>query len=705
MIRIKELEIIFSERILIKSSDILIPKGKVTYLTGESGCGKSSILKVLANVDTYKLESFIFNNSELCELSQEENDTLRKTSISYVSQDEPMVKNYTLMENLQLILKSKHQSLDENKLYELMDKLSLSKKKLNKKVSSLSSGERQRFALICSLLGDYELYLYDEPTSSLDETNREVVNILLQELAQSNKMVVIAEHKMSNDPNVVLYHIENKNISCNQNVDSDNEIIQLKLSKILKDKKIYVQEAIRNMKHMPFFNSLSLVALSMCIALTCIFTGYSKEMFNTQATTINDMFEKELFVINGSISGQKFSIPYDETSLLPIDEAIYEQIKNIDHVKNIEPHFFFKLKDIYLSEDGRPNFINLEELGNIVYSQHGEIKKSILYNDLGLQDVYVGPTYSHQNFDEKCKVLNEGQEGFYITSDLAKVLGIEELDSVNITINVSIPIASNVGACEVDVELDKWEKCRDSVTVVKELTLPVRGILNPISVNAYNVGQSPVMFLPIDMIKDIMQEVREENVNLINSLSLIKIDKAPLKDYSETMLLSNRWDPSAYIIEVDHYENISEVKSKIMKIDNNLLVRDAYFNGSSTIELVNQQKMLSIGLTSLLMTFTVVFMVFIRYFKMKKNTHYYRYLQRIGWSVNEIKTLIKKEYYVYTLLLIPMSIIIFVILNNTLFRLQSTNLFILIVGIIILGILLWVQSFRLDKKMKKVLED
>lgn len=704
IIKIDNLFIKFSDELILEKSNIIILNGQFTYLTGESGSGKTSVLKAIANMDISKISGYNFDNIDILKLHQDEKDQIRKKYISYVSQDEPMVKNYTLLENVQLILRSKGQHLDMDKLNELMTKLSLSKSKLSKKVSSLSNGERQRFSLICSLLGDYKLYLYDEPVSSLDETNKMVVMDLLKELVLSNKMVIIAQHKNSDNNEGVNYYIKNKRLHCNKlfgnNIKYDNQLLINDLNK--KNNSFVIKEAINNITHMPYFNSICLIALSICIALTSMFVTHSYETFNLQAETLNDLYDKELFIINDSTSSSNFSIPYDEISILPIDNDIYEKIKSIEHIKSIKPNFYLTLEQFQYKEDGKIDILNMDDLGEIVLNQNGMTKKSISYKSLGVQKLLIGPTFEHQKFDDKCQILNVAQNGIYITSQLAKSLGIKDINNCSLTINVSVPIASEIGVKEIDNQ--KYEVIRGPITVLKKITLPIRGILKNISTNSYLSGDSPMMFLPIETIEGIMQQTREENMELIENLASIKITDNIINQFSDNLLLSNNWAPSAYVLEIDNYQNLTKVKTEIMKISNNLLIRDSYFNGTTTSTLVNQQKLLSIGLSLLLILFSIILIIFIDYFKMRKKIKYFNYLQRLGWSKIEIIDLLKKESLIYTLLLLPLSIILLVFINKYLFLQIKVNFLSIVVELSVLGLLLCVQILGLNTKINKIME-
>ena len=191
MIKIKNLCIQYNHKKVIEHADLCFNKGKVYGISGESGCGKSSILQVIGLLQRQPYDSFTIGDIQV---NQDNEEYLRKSTIGYVFQENNLWDDLSIYTNLQLYSLLNGLEIDEQYATDSLNKVNLSID-IKRKVGSLSGGEKQRLAIACAMLKDPEIIIADEPTSGLDHKNEGYIIELFQKLAHEyHKCVIIASH-------------------------------------------------------------------------------------------------------------------------------------------------------------------------------------------------------------------------------------------------------------------------------------------------------------------------------------------------------------------------------------------------------------------------------------------------------------------------------------------------------------------------------
>ena len=149
-----------------------LKKGELVTIFGKSGTGKTTLFElILGSLKPIK-------------------GTIKKSNISMIFQDpyNSFHPTYTIFEQIKDVIKKE---LNKKELDELLGKLSLDKKLLEKKPHELSGGQLQRCSILRALLMKPELLLIDEPTSALDNIIAYDVMKLLVELLDSCAILLI----------------------------------------------------------------------------------------------------------------------------------------------------------------------------------------------------------------------------------------------------------------------------------------------------------------------------------------------------------------------------------------------------------------------------------------------------------------------------------------------------------------------------------
>lgn len=193
MIKIHQLTKTFGDRTVFSDLNLNFDAGKVYALIGNSGCGKTTLLNMVAKLEPYDQGSIQYKGKDLRKIKP---TNYFRNELGYLFQNFGLIDNKTVSENLDLGLighKLDKQKKRETK-EEVLDRVGLSYIQLDQKIYELSGGEAQRVALAKIILKDPPLILADELTAALDpETSQEIMDLLLT-LKNKERLIIIATH-------------------------------------------------------------------------------------------------------------------------------------------------------------------------------------------------------------------------------------------------------------------------------------------------------------------------------------------------------------------------------------------------------------------------------------------------------------------------------------------------------------------------------
>ncbi|MDO6829862.1 ABC transporter ATP-binding protein [Mesomycoplasma ovipneumoniae] len=187
MIKIQNLTKKIDDRFIFSSLNLEIPSNKVTFVVGESGIGKTTLINLIAGFtkkDTGNISFFDENGSEI-----------KKPLVDVVFQDFNLIEKITSNDNILIGNNVINKLLDKNALNQNANLMSIKTEQLEQKVNNLSGGERQRIAILRSLSRDSSFILLDEPTRNLDIENAKIVFENLANIAK-NKTILVVSHNL-----------------------------------------------------------------------------------------------------------------------------------------------------------------------------------------------------------------------------------------------------------------------------------------------------------------------------------------------------------------------------------------------------------------------------------------------------------------------------------------------------------------------------
>lgn len=194
MIKVENLRKTFGERLLFDSASLKIERGDFVGIYGPSGSGKTTLLSLLSLSDPDYGGLIEIDGQDLRELRGRERPSFALRNVARVYGENNLVDYLTARENALLPLYFQSLPLIQGELTRLSSALGVADV-LERKAGSLSEGEKQRIALLRSLLSGQSYLLLDEPTSHLDEKNARKLASLLSEIAKTERPgILMATH-------------------------------------------------------------------------------------------------------------------------------------------------------------------------------------------------------------------------------------------------------------------------------------------------------------------------------------------------------------------------------------------------------------------------------------------------------------------------------------------------------------------------------
>ncbi len=172
-----------------------VKNGEFIALTGESGCGKTTLLNLIAGLDNPTTGNIILDGVDITSLSDQQLAKIRREKIGFVFQFFNLIPTFTATENIEIAMMIAKKSEDEQhkRAKQLLDIVGL-KDKVNSKPNELSGGEQQRVAIARALANNSTLILMDEPTGNLDTKTSKDIMKYIRKLNQEGNTIIMATH-------------------------------------------------------------------------------------------------------------------------------------------------------------------------------------------------------------------------------------------------------------------------------------------------------------------------------------------------------------------------------------------------------------------------------------------------------------------------------------------------------------------------------
>ena len=184
---------------VLKNISFKVNKGEFLAIMGSSGSGKSTMMNILACLDSQYEGTYILDGIDISKLTENQLSEIRNKKIGFIFQSFNLLPRLSALENVELplVYSSVPKAERHKRAAELLEMVGL-KDRIHHKPNELSGGQRQRVAIARALVNDPSIILADEPTGHLDSKSEEEIIEILQELNRMGKTIVIVTH----EPNI-----------------------------------------------------------------------------------------------------------------------------------------------------------------------------------------------------------------------------------------------------------------------------------------------------------------------------------------------------------------------------------------------------------------------------------------------------------------------------------------------------------------------
>lgn len=184
---------------VLKGVDLSVEKGEIVSIVGKSGAGKTTLLQILGTLDKPDSGTISLAGTNILDLNDNKLSEFRNQHIGFVFQFHQLLPEFSALENVMMpaLIAGIPNSKARCRGLELLEYLNL-KDRTSHKPNELSGGEKQRVAVARALMNKPDIIFADEPSGSLDSTNKQELHQLFFDLRKEfQQTFVIVTHDES----------------------------------------------------------------------------------------------------------------------------------------------------------------------------------------------------------------------------------------------------------------------------------------------------------------------------------------------------------------------------------------------------------------------------------------------------------------------------------------------------------------------------
>ena len=195
ILNIEDATIFHHFKTILNNVNFQLKIGEFAYIIGETGSGKSSLLRTIYSDIPLKMGKIIVDGQDISNIKRNQLPYLRR-KIGIIFQDFQLFQDRNAYENIKFVMTSTGWSDEkkiDNRITQLLEKVELENKK-NSYPFELSGGEQQRLVIARAIVNNPKLIIADEPTGNLDPLVAEKILKLLLDINKSGTSVIMTTH-------------------------------------------------------------------------------------------------------------------------------------------------------------------------------------------------------------------------------------------------------------------------------------------------------------------------------------------------------------------------------------------------------------------------------------------------------------------------------------------------------------------------------
>ena len=611
MLRIENLNISYGNHKIIENATLEFNPG-ITCIIGESGSGKTTILKALYHQIDYQASKLIFNNIDILN----ENNSFFKQNFSYLTQDYNFISDISCLDNIKMFCGIVGVQPTDNQIYSYLKKVDLEWIDKNTYPDQLSGGEKQRLAIAQALAKNSPVIICDEITSALDYENKFIVFNLLNELSvHDNKTVILTSH----DEDIYLLANQIYMIDDGQVIVKKSSLNEDASSKVIEPKKNHVPFKLLNsyilskLDRQKFFSTIYSMITAIVVSLCAFLSFFTITSLSEQNTILNRLCENQIMIVNQTTTNLgSFSYNFDVGNL-PFDSDVVEEIEKVEQLETLYPYYW-----ISLVEPSEEKYTTME-----IEINYDDKDSKIINEDIWAYEYCLIPYYSEQNFETKMNIINDANlnQGIYLNHIFLQRTGLTEDDLIGASLKFTVYPAVAYTTREVGVEVVETKE-----TFTQTMQFPI--------------GSPYEVELPIIGFVDFWYN--EEIANAIIYCPIETMEQIRTKAGQNYLLNENEyiWKNNAYIGFVNEVDQLEAANIALRNINPQISTGNKYTDNAARYK---QRRYIEITATiSMLIVLSAGAVLSYVY-----GTYYYQQLQndidyfkRNGFSKNDFYKLI-----------------------------------------------------------------
>ena len=413
MIEIKNLTKIYrtnkyDEVVALNDVNLTLPNNGLVFILGKSGSGKSTLLNVLGMLDEITSGDILFNGVSISKFKE---DLYRNEYVGFIFQDYSLIENLTVKENIELPLLLKGEE-DNGRVSEVLKLIDLEGFE-NRKISTLSAGQKQRVAIARGYIKKPKILLCDEPTGNLDSVTSSQILDLLKTLSKDT-LVVVVSHNRDDATEYADRVIEIKDGKIFKDTEKFKKVSKSQTSKSLENARFSFKNqaklALKFQNRRIFSTIIVSLFSSLITVLFCLcqfFTSFDKDAVIEQAITYND---QKVFSMKKAYS-REGSDEIDTSKLISLSQEDEDKINESGYKGGLYKLYNYSMP-ISLRSWTLQNETTINDSTNL-----GELYLNEIYGVAIIDDNYLTDVFS--STDIKWIASEQRDYGILITDYIA----------------------------------------------------------------------------------------------------------------------------------------------------------------------------------------------------------------------------------------------------------------------------------------------